>query len=1075
MTQWIITSSLLILAVLLIRALGRDRLSARLRYALWGLVLLRLLMPFSIGESALSIRNWLPETQTAQVQTQPILIDDLMETTQQNQGVVMPAIPITEGESSRTSVSLLAVVWAVGFLLTGAVFVICNLRFALQLRHDRKEMMHHFVPVYLTDAVETPCLFGAIRPAIYITPEVCRDETALRHVLTHELTHYQHKDHIWSILRCVCVTLHWYNPLVWVAAIASQKDAELACDEGTLARLGVQERTDYAKTLLDLTCVGYKGMLTTATSMTGNESDLKTRVLRIVKNPKMSVAAGAAVLLIAAVAALAVFTGALSPKVAGLWRLELSYLGVGVDDPASAYMEYEFFESRGVRTDHIGGEIRSAEWFSYTVDGDILRLWFDGAEAAEPFKFEVTKDTLILSQAKRELIMTRIERAEQPYLPEGARSVYNLRRIPANDDNERQAELNGTQQAQLLQLLQSGTVVETRKEVASNLGHPLFHFTVENRSGYTHLSVAGGLLYDNDKETGYVVSNITEIEAWLEALDWRSLTSHTINGIMVDGFPVVDAVNIAWGTPRYNYTVPSNQDAWRAAVDAARAAGVPDGSNQNIFEGMTFGLYVDGQHWYFDTDGTAYIAGAELYIAPKDTDAIMQLLQPYVDLIFPDIGATLPYAGTTHYIKVEESSGTTIRFVDGETMERLGELILSGADTPAYSGSSIEYTAKLYRLFSSRLGIDGDDIYVSDRGELVVDWDMHCALSNSAEVLVLLEQMMTATDTETIVTASGEGVQTEGFEPSELQGITSAWLRIYDRVFPADPAQLGFLEELLSTAEPMGYPTACPFNGLLGVTLAEGRELGVVPALDSCSAFMIGDVCYEYGNQFAYDDEGSYDNTELLAVFGLTPETLMEFIEANLPTTEGEVIGTNADIGDVVRVQNDVMEPAYLSDDIRETMISLLAQGIGEEVKEELLYDTTYYTIISSGQDTEDGVVLLSDKGILSMDGVAYELRTANELLRLLDAQFGIRIAHDGAAIESDWIGIVGEDVYLELQGVMENGEVTWSSSDEAVCTVEGDAYGATMIFTGTGEAKIAVEWQSPWNTKGYTFIVRCE
>ena len=66
MTQWILTSSLLIVVVLLIRKIVGDKLSARVRYALWGLVLLRLLIPVSIGESALSVQNWLPHGEKIQ-------------------------------------------------------------------------------------------------------------------------------------------------------------------------------------------------------------------------------------------------------------------------------------------------------------------------------------------------------------------------------------------------------------------------------------------------------------------------------------------------------------------------------------------------------------------------------------------------------------------------------------------------------------------------------------------------------------------------------------------------------------------------------------------------------------------------------------------------------------------------------------------------------------------------------------------------------------------------------------------------------------------------------------------------
>lgn len=72
----------------------------------------------------------------------------------------------------------------------------------------------------------------------------------LRHTVEHEITHFRHGDHFWSALRSVCIALHWYNPLVWWAAILSRNDAELACDEGTIRRIGEDARAEYGRTLI---------------------------------------------------------------------------------------------------------------------------------------------------------------------------------------------------------------------------------------------------------------------------------------------------------------------------------------------------------------------------------------------------------------------------------------------------------------------------------------------------------------------------------------------------------------------------------------------------------------------------------------------------------------------------------------------------------------------------------------------------------------------------------------------------------------------------------------------------------
>lgn len=85
-----------------------------------------------------------------------------------------------------------------------------------------------------------------------MTEETAADDGMLRHVLAHEEAHFAHKDHIWSLLRCLALILHWYNPLVWWAAAASRQDGELACDQRALACLGESERIAYGRTLLSL-------------------------------------------------------------------------------------------------------------------------------------------------------------------------------------------------------------------------------------------------------------------------------------------------------------------------------------------------------------------------------------------------------------------------------------------------------------------------------------------------------------------------------------------------------------------------------------------------------------------------------------------------------------------------------------------------------------------------------------------------------------------------------------------------------------------------------------------------------
>lgn len=100
----------------------------------------------------------------------------------------------------------------------------------------------------------------------------------------------------------MCLAVHWFDPLVWWAAILSRRDSETACDAGTIQRLGEQQRAAYGRTLLAMTCSpGPKFFLNTAT-LIGSQTEVKTRVQLLVSRTKTRAAAALAVLLIGGVA-----------------------------------------------------------------------------------------------------------------------------------------------------------------------------------------------------------------------------------------------------------------------------------------------------------------------------------------------------------------------------------------------------------------------------------------------------------------------------------------------------------------------------------------------------------------------------------------------------------------------------------------------------------------------------------------------------------------------------------------------------------------------------------------------------
>ncbi len=333
MIDWILSSCVLILVVTLLRRLFMGRISSRLRYALWLPVLLRLLIPFSPVPSNISVAEAIPEPVTARVEfaiTEPLgyvgyELPDLAlpepdpalpEAEQQIQAEINlekweTAVEQAKAETGRaiTAKNILLAAWIAGTLTVGLCLVVSNLRFGARLRRSRVRLETDSARrVYVTKIIETPCLFGLFKPAVYVTPEVAENETALRHVLAHECTHARHGDHLWAILRGVCLAVHWYNPLVWLAAALARQDAELACDEGAILSIGEAERVSYGSTLIALS-TGHGGLLLTATTMSGGKRSLKERVKLIAKKPKNAAVAVVLVLIIAATAVACTFTG----------------------------------------------------------------------------------------------------------------------------------------------------------------------------------------------------------------------------------------------------------------------------------------------------------------------------------------------------------------------------------------------------------------------------------------------------------------------------------------------------------------------------------------------------------------------------------------------------------------------------------------------------------------------------------------------------------------------------------------------------------------------------------------------
>ena len=337
MSEWIITSSILIAVVIALRTLFRGKISFRLQYALWGLVLLKLLLPFSFVESPLSVMNIVPDSSIGKkevyilplskepvTEISGITVDStgaLIDTNSFGYAVLSADGAIITRYAEKMSVSrILTIIWLSGSLVLLLWLIGTNAVFYRRLRQTRRPYPVDSnrlanppqLPVYVTDQIASPCLFGILRPAVYLTPKAVENEDKIRYALAHELCHYRHGDHIWSILRCVCLVAWWWNPLVWAAALLSREDSELACDEAVIQQIGRENRLAYGYTLVDIIAVrkAPTGLMCAATTMVSGKKSIKGRLNMIIKNPKTFLPALVAVLLVVVFSAGCTFTGA---------------------------------------------------------------------------------------------------------------------------------------------------------------------------------------------------------------------------------------------------------------------------------------------------------------------------------------------------------------------------------------------------------------------------------------------------------------------------------------------------------------------------------------------------------------------------------------------------------------------------------------------------------------------------------------------------------------------------------------------------------------------------------------------
>ena len=242
-----ISASWLVLAVLVLRLISK-RSPKWVNVLLWGIVALRLVLPFSI-ESALSLIPSAETVSPAAVQFDPA--PTITSGVSVIDNAVNPALSEHFAAAPTASVNPLYVwteiagwVWLIGL---GAMLLYALVSY-LRLRRRVSVSLCVRENIYLCDAISSPFILGVVKPCIYLPSGL--DEVQRQNVLSHEQAHLARRDHWWKPLGFALLAVYWFNPVLWLAYALLCRDIELACDERVIRTMDESAVKTYSTVLL---------------------------------------------------------------------------------------------------------------------------------------------------------------------------------------------------------------------------------------------------------------------------------------------------------------------------------------------------------------------------------------------------------------------------------------------------------------------------------------------------------------------------------------------------------------------------------------------------------------------------------------------------------------------------------------------------------------------------------------------------------------------------------------------------------------------------------------------------------
>jgi len=279
------TASIVILVVLLARLLLK-KVPKVFSYALWAVVLFRLLCPFTF-EATVSI---MPEiasvSQDYSLSEAPISVFGAIDAASGaladalNGGLGVQDIRTTEKDEEGRTKYVGSLWWEVWILFGQYVWVagmgvmlLCSAVSYLKIRKKLLVVVPLRDNIFLADDINSPFVVGLFRPKVYLPCNL--EEKEQEYIILHEQHHIRRRDHIVKALAFLALAIHWFNPLVWAAFILASKDMEMSCDEAVIGKIGDDVRADYSASLLTLAT---RRRIIAGTPLAFGEGDTKSRI-----------------------------------------------------------------------------------------------------------------------------------------------------------------------------------------------------------------------------------------------------------------------------------------------------------------------------------------------------------------------------------------------------------------------------------------------------------------------------------------------------------------------------------------------------------------------------------------------------------------------------------------------------------------------------------------------------------------------------------------------------------------------------------------------------------------------------